>query len=116
MTPDKISDVAQKDDLIVTLGNLWMRRNIGNKLKRCYYSSSRMRQMGRFLINFRKVSENESATMRDCIQPGNFDFVARAAMMAANQDMDDVEDLRAPSTAIKLGYDIKRIALAKCNN
>ena len=43
MTRDEVSGVAQKDDLIVLFGNTWMKKNCGNKMKRKYYTSSRMR-------------------------------------------------------------------------
>jgi len=43
MKHDDISCTAQNDPLILALGNLWMSKNIGNRLKRKYYTSSRMR-------------------------------------------------------------------------
>ena len=42
MTRDTITNLAKGDPLIVALGNNWLRRNLGNTLKRKYYTSSIM--------------------------------------------------------------------------
>ena len=113
MTPDSISSTAQRDQLIVLLGNHWLSRNIGNNLKRKYYTSSRMREAARLLINGREITKEENLTMSDLLRPENFDSVTRAALTTASPGFDDEEDLEAPSTAIRLGYDIKRMLNAK---
>ena len=112
MTNDMITEVAQGDPLIISLGNLWLMKNAGNKLKRKYYTSSRMKGAARLLLNLRKLT-GTSEPMSYFLNPQHFDTIIRETIMTASPDMDDEEDLNAPSTALKLGYDIKRLAGAK---
>ena len=56
MTNDMITEVAQGDPLIISLGNLWLMKNAGNKLKHTYYTSSRMKGAARLLLNLRKLT------------------------------------------------------------
>uniref|UniRef100_A0A8W8MKN2 Uncharacterized protein n=1 Tax=Magallana gigas TaxID=29159 RepID=A0A8W8MKN2_MAGGI len=51
--------------------------------------------------------------MSDLLRPENFDNVAKGALITASPGFDDEEDLQAPSTAIRLGYEIKRMLSAK---
>lgn len=113
MTCDEISESAQHDDLIISLGNLWLVKNIGNKLKRKYYTSSRMRDVARLLKNLREHTKKTEMTMSDFLSPQHFDDVVTAAFMTASVSIDDEEELKSPSTAIKIGYDIKRMVGAK---
>jgi len=112
MTNDIISKTAQQDPLIICLGNTWMCRNIGNKLKRKYYTSSRMREAARLLLNARDLLDS-NLSMSDLLRPENFDNVAKGALITASPGFDDEEDLQAPSTAIRLGYEIKRMLSVK---
>ena len=112
MTQDSESNIAQNDHLIVALGNSWLRRNVGNKLKRKYYASSRMRQAARFLTHMCSLS-NETHDISAFLSPKYFDVATKAALLTASQSIDDEEDLLAPSTAIKVGYNLKRLANQK---
>ena len=47
MKADKVGICAQSDDIIVTLRNEWMIRNVGNKINRKYYTSQVMRLAAR---------------------------------------------------------------------
>ncbi len=110
MKSDHIGDVAKSDGLIVLLGNQWFIRNIGNPLMRRYYVSAIMRLCARLLIALRKmVIPSTGIRMEDYLVPAYFQHVARAALKVANQDDMDEENLRAPSSALKLSYDIKRL-------
>lgn len=112
MTRDEVKIVAQGDDLICALGESWMRRNYGNK-KAKYYASQHMRLMVKFLINLRKLDspENEVQTQSlwDFLVPSKYDIVLAAAVQLAFPYMDDIEDLRPPSNAIKIKYDILKV-------
>jgi hypothetical protein len=112
MTNDEITKVAQSDPLIVSLGNLWLLKNSGNRLKRKYYTSSRMRGAARLLMNLRNITDKQVG-FQEFLKPGSFDNIIKATLLTASPDMDDEEDLKAPSTALKLGYDIKRLVGAK---
>ena len=130
MRNDDITKVAQADPVIVSLGESWLRRSIDNIGKRKYYASQHMRLCARLLIELRNMktkeadeedqgsedeetqdcSENE---MSDFLVPTRFDMVAEAALRACYPFMDDLTELKSPSNAIKLKYDIKRMVNAK---
>ena len=112
MTDDKISEIAQNDKLIVSLGNLWLMKNAGNKLKRKYYTSSHMRGAARLLVNVQKLT-NMPSSFSELLKPGHFDDFVKGALLTASPNLDDEEDLKSPSTALKLGYDLKRLVGAK---
>lgn len=114
MTNDITSEIAQNDFLIVALGSHWLSRNVGNVLKRKYYTSSRMREAARLLMNARDcISGQQDVSMSEILQPMHFDTVVKAALMTASAGFDDEEDLKSPSTAIRLGYDIKKMLNCK---
>jgi len=113
MRYDNIGQVAQSDKLIISLGNLWLTINVGNKLKRKYYTSSRMRDSARLLINTGKQGGHPEFHMSDFLVHEFFDCVVNAAPTTASKDFDNEEDLKSPSTAVKLGFDIKRMVGAK---
>ena len=148
MTRDKITDLAKKDKLIVSLGESWYKRSVGNP-KRKYFASQHMRLMSRLLINLRslivhseesstdvngsikektalceqnanlslehvdeeEVSENTTQNyfMWDLLDPMHFEKVTKASIMCTFPYMDDIEDLKSPSNAIKLKYDLVRM-------
>ena len=112
MINDETSQVAKADELIVNLGNQWIKRNVGNKIMRRYYTSSVMRLAAKLLIQLRLAS-GENLDMTTFVSPKYFDNFVVAALKCSKQDCDDEEDLKSPSNCIKLGYDIKRLASAK---
>lgn len=114
MKIDEVSKTAQSDDLIISLGNLWLQRNVGNPLMRKYYTSSSMRLMSRMLLHLWKLDPNKSGDRKDLwyyLKPEFFPLVVRAALLCSAQDMD--EGLTTPSNAIKLGFDLSRVCSAK---
>lgn len=118
MKRDDVGTLARKDDLIVMLGNMWMDKNIGNRLKRGKYTSAVMRLNARFLLNLRKLAPlqgnpDSSSTMSTYLAPENFNSIVKAALLTASSTMDDDEDLGTPSNALKLGFDLKRLISIK---
>jgi len=71
-----------------------------------------MRDAARLLMNL-KVQTQTDKTLFDYLTPGFFNDVVKAALTTASQDFDDEEDLQSPSTALKMGYDLKRMAGAR---
>lgn len=57
MTRDKVSKLAQNDQLIVCLGEEWLRQNFDNKANRKYYTSQRIRANSRLLIELQTASD-----------------------------------------------------------
>ena len=125
MKNDVISKVARSDPLIVALGNLSMKRNIGNKVMRRYNVSSDMRLSARCLIELRELQEGEDAKKNlawyEALHPDQYDNIVKAVFAvcrenfneAEGEDDDDGDDLEAPSNAIKLSYDIARLVSVK---
>ena len=68
-----------------------------------------MRDSARLLINLREQTGHEDYDMSEFLEPDKFDHVVMTALTTASPGFDDEEDLKSPSTAIKLGYDIKRM-------
>ena len=117
MTQDDVSSTAQEDPLIRALGESWIKRNVGNKEKRPYYASARMRLAARLLLQLKASLQQKDADKElhlwDFLRPKYFDEVVLAALKCSFPIADDVEDLGAPSNAIKLNYDIIRIINCK---
>ncbi|VDI57024.1 Hypothetical predicted protein [Mytilus galloprovincialis] len=117
MRRDEIAKIAKSDKLIVGLGNYWLRQNIGNKLKRKNYTSSRMRSTARLVKNLQsnctQQGEEKTVSLYDFLIPAKFDLIANSAMQCATIDADDEEDLLHPTAAIKIGFDLLRLANLK---
>ncbi|XP_060064937.1 uncharacterized protein LOC132545279 [Ylistrum balloti] len=113
----KVGVLARQDRLIVGLGNQWMRRNVGNKLMRKYYASAVMRLASRLLIQLNSmVTPASGKDLESYIHPMYFTEIAKATLKVARQDEDDEEKIEAPSNAIKLAYDLKRMGNLKLAN
>ena len=54
-----------------------------------------------------------TTTLEHYISPKYFDNVVQAALHCARQTVHDEEELESPSNAIKLSYDLKRVASIK---
>jgi hypothetical protein len=121
MKDDDITRTAQKDILILSLGESWLCRSFDNVEKRKYYASGRMRLCARLLNALKaqrqkaeqKENEDTFQTMWDFLVPSEFDHFVAASLDVSMPNMDDIEDLRAPSNALKLKYDIRRLLNAK---
>nr|XP_034315953.1 uncharacterized protein LOC117685616 [Crassostrea gigas] len=111
MIRHKTTEIAQGDHLITVLGNIWLMKNAGNKLRRKNFTSFRMRLSAKLLSLLREDSQIPSASMHYFIAPKQFDRVVSCAVKACEED--ENADLKNPSTAIKLGYDLSRLANAK---
>ena len=112
MKNDAIGVAAQSDDLIITYGNEWMTRTVGNKLNRKYYTSQGMRMAARMKLELNRDKE-DPIDLRNYLSPEYFPAVCNAVMGVSRQDADNEEEFKAPSNAIKLKYDLKRLACIK---
>jgi len=116
MILDEVSHVVKGDTLIIQLGNQWLEKNVGNILKRGVYTSQIVRLVGRFLLNLRKIKPipgNSEPPIWEYLKPQYFDSIVEACILTASPFLDDEEQLKSPSNAIKLGYDIKRLLNGK---
>ena len=120
MLHDEVGMVCRQDPLIISVGNLWMQRNAGNQLMRASYTSAIMRLCSNMLIILRRSSSVPKVAPKDhglstknafwdYLRPQHFDLLVQAALITSTKDMDDTEELKSPSNAIKIGYEIKRL-------
>ena len=119
MRLDEVGNEAQKDLLIVALGETWFRNCEDNELRRKYYSSQHMRLMTKLLLAARKrVDPSQSSDlgkgkMWDFLRLAYFEILVQSALDTAFPQMDDEEQLRSPSNVIHLKYDLIRVAETK---
>ena len=64
-------------------------------------------------VNDENVDTVKDRSMWDYLTPACFDQVATAALAVSMPWSDDLDDLKSPSNAIKLKYDIRRLVNAK---
>ena len=114
MKNDAVKDLVQKDVLIICLGDTWLAKSIDNKTKRKNIASFRMRLAARLLKVLReeeKEANSDEMFMLDFLTPQHFDNIAKAALLTCSTD--ENEELAHPSTAVKLGFDVARMAQNK---
>lgn len=99
--------------IILALGDVWFMKNIDNKRKRKYYSSFHMRLAARLLLAFRNLVKRMDVSMSEMLSPENFDNVAEVALQICNSTEHEEDELQHPSTAIKSGFDLMRMASSK---
>lgn len=112
MKRDAIAEIALHDDLIIGLGDIWVMKNVDNKRKRKYYSSFHMRLAARLLQELRQKKDEAQLNFQEALKPGKFDLFVESSLACAYSDsleLGNVE-LHHPSTLVKLGFDISRLA------
>lgn len=112
MKRDAIAEIALHDDLIIGLGDIWVMKNVDNKRKRKYYSSFHMRLAARLLQELRKKKDEAKLNFQEALKPGNFDLFVESSLACAYSDSSELgnDELHHPSTPVKLGFDISRLA------
>lgn len=108
MKNDDIAEIACHDTLIINLGNQWMMRHRGNEIMRKYYTSSVMHLAANLKLAAQTLTKT-SYEINQYLAPVYFETIIKAALVCCHAE----EDLKAPSNAIKLGHDIKRMVNAK---
>ncbi|XP_033758150.1 uncharacterized protein LOC117340499 [Pecten maximus] len=111
MTRDDVTECAQNDKLIVALGEIWLMKNVGNRLRRRNITSFRMRLAGRLLLLIRDKLQLKESTMSSVLIPKNFDLIVESTLDVCKENQE--KELQNPSSAIKLGYDLSRLASLK---
>lgn len=104
MKGDEVALEAKKDLLIVNFGESYLKKHKREKMS--YACSSRMRELSRLVIAYRKLTNNQDITLKDLLHPKNFDFV-----VAAVRSISGYDPLRktftAASLAMHLGTSLK---------
>ena len=137
MRNDEVARIAKRDEMIVMMGNATLNRNIGNIAMRRYTTSSVMRLLARLLIEMRALQPEESLqkslTFYAAIHPSQYENFVTAvfrvckeeAVDKAQEEEEELErlekvgaaaaclNLKAPSNAIKLSYDLQKMCRMK---
>jgi len=111
MRNDEIGTLACKDHLILKLGRSLCDK-FGGDRSQFNYIRSKMRQVARLLLELRKNSEQHQLSVSDAIHPSRFSAVAAATKNVAGFHGDSSE-YHAPSSALRSGTVIKRLAEIK---
>ncbi|XP_072046466.1 uncharacterized protein [Amphiura filiformis] len=113
---DVIARSKSKDDIFLAAKNDALIMKMGSKLFHLHghmkhlhtYISQKTRELGRFLISARNLSQ-ELTSLDDCIDPRHFKLVAEAARNVAGYD-DITKKYKTPSLALKVGYSLRKCA------
>ena len=108
MKRDAIWEIAVNDDLIMGIGDLWVMKNVDNKRKRKHYSSFHMRLAARLTQDIRKKKEEPELSYMEALKPVNFNLFVECSLALAYPDENG--ELQHPSTPVKMGFDISRLA------
>ena len=68
-----------------------------------------MRLVATLLRNFRCITGIKQYSMWDALTSENYRLLVYAVLTTATHDLEDVNELKSPSNAIKLGFDVKRM-------
>ena len=111
MLVDDVSRCVKSDPTIIKYGN-----KMCSKLRlegdQQHHISNKMRELARLVLEARKGCSS-IASLKDCLQPKNFEFVIEAATELAGWN-DEEGYMEVPSIGIKLGYSLKKcVAIVK---
>ena len=111
MALDNISSVVRQDDTILMVGSTLI-ENRGNE--KSVEVSQQMRLLARVLIQVRGLCKNPSLSLQDILKPEHFDNIIASARDLGGYSSDSTitsqDRFRAPSTAVKCGYALKKAA------
>lgn len=104
MKGDKIAFEAKKDLLIVHFGDSYLKQHKRERIE--YACSSRMRELSRFLIEYRNIVKDNTICLKDILKPKNFDNILATARNISGYD--PVKKMfTSPSLAMHLGTYLK---------
>ncbi|XP_070538112.1 uncharacterized protein [Ptychodera flava] len=108
MNVDKISLVARSDPLILQFGEkLYKKHGPSGQYQ---YVTQPMRDLGRFVIKIREVTNDSCSTLTSCIQPQKFDTVVSCVRLLSGYD-EVKSSYKVPSLATKLGNTLRKCAI-----
>lgn len=112
MRSSNISRIAKSDGAILELGNVWLKK-VGGQRKSIV--SSKMLSSSRMVDELRKLCPNEGEFISDFLKPKCFDAILEAANNLGGQDITETgnSSYEKPSTVLKLGHDMKKLATIK---
>ncbi|XP_033125442.1 uncharacterized protein LOC117123571 isoform X2 [Anneissia japonica] len=114
MNFDEVRKVIRGDDLLLQLGDK-LCSNHRPEQDNFETTRNKLREVGRLVIAFRKVSKAGSASLSTLIDPENFTDVVTAAKSIAGY-AEDTQIYSRPSLALKLGGTLKMCCLIQKGN
>lgn len=113
MKQDERGLIAKSDDIILHYGSSMIAKH---GRKKANYVSEQMRTMARLLISARKISQQPQLQIIDLIRPDRFNLVVEATKDVCGLTLSDdcTMEYSSRSTALKIGYAIKKAALIAC--
>ncbi|XP_070549166.1 uncharacterized protein [Ptychodera flava] len=109
LVEDQISRVVKSDHLILCLGEK-LYNKMGHNKERHQEIRTKLREMGRLLIQLRISSGNPSAGLDVFINNVHFQLVVAAAKIVAGFN-EDTHQYAIPSLALKLGHSLGKCAV-----
>lgn len=105
---DNISRVIKSDELILKLARKESAK-LGHDAESHNYMRTKLREMGRLLVEVRVVIGDPNATLTSVIHPAKYTSVVAALKNVAGFDS-STHKYRIPSLALKVGHTIKKCA------
>ncbi|XP_074031301.1 uncharacterized protein isoform X2 [Leptinotarsa decemlineata] len=106
MKPDEISMVAKTDVLIYSFGENYLKKHKRDQI--ISVCSNKMRELARFLIEFRKMTNNLQYALKDVLKPKLFDLAIECAKRLGGYDMEK-KSYRSPSLSAHIGTSLKQV-------
>lgn len=106
MVADPITDAVKKDNIIIHVGQHLLNKG-GMSAKNQQFVRDKMREMGRLIVNARKVAPLK--TMEDFIDPKNYLQVIKVVKVTCGYDSDS-NKFTIPSLAKKLGHMLVKVS------
>lgn len=107
MKADDISLVAKTDPLICQFGEQYLKKH--RRKQMAVVCSNKMRQLARFLIELRRIKNDDKYTLCDAINPVMFDTVIECAKNIGGYDP-NTKSYRAPSLSAHIGTSLKQVS------
>lgn len=111
---DDISRCVKSDDLIIELAKKEFMK-LGHDSEQESYIRTKLREIGRLLIEVRVISSLPNGSLTDFIHPAKYGDVVSAARTVAGFDY-ITHMYKVPSLALKLGHTLKKCALILKSN
>ena len=93
MRHDEVGEIARKDEIIMRLGGVWIKKNLGNELKRGKYTTQVMRLIATLLRNFRCLTGIKECSMWDALTSDYYRPLVYAVLTTATHDLYDINEL-----------------------
>ncbi len=109
MMPDNVSRVVKSDSLILDLAKRQYMKH-GHDLDQHDSIRSKLRELGRLLIELRQLENDANATLQSFIDPTRISAMISAVHAVAGFD-ESTHTYKTPSLALKIGHSLQKCAL-----